>query len=157
MEKQAQALYDDPEFARLLEESESYYEDAQSFFEWAPENGEHTCSIVAVKVDKVEDKRLKKPVARVKVPVKIEDGDDTGKVFDLAGAFGWTPKNFTGLKTLASALAGEPIMTLPAALDVLYQNIGTLVMVSTSRTPRDDGGEPWVNHRVTHRLETQTA
>ena len=157
MEKQAQALYDDPEFARILEDSESYYEDAQSFFEWAPENGEHTCSIVGVKVDKIEDKKLKKQVVRVKVPVQIEDGDDVGKVFDLAGAFGWTPRSFTGLKTLASALAGEPIMTLPAALDILYQNVGTLVMVSTSRTPRDDGGDPWVNHRVTHRLETAPA
>jgi hypothetical protein len=108
---------------------------------------------VAVKVDKTTDKKLKKEVARVRVTVAIRGGDDDGETFDMSGPFGWTLRNFNGLKTLASLLAGKPVMTLPAALDVLYDHEDAWIMVKTSRTPRKEGDGVWVNHQPIRLLE----
>jgi hypothetical protein len=148
MNPKLQEAMGDPEFARLLEESEPYYEEAASFYRWEPPNGETICMLTGVKAGKVMDSWLKKEVLQVRATVEIQRGELEGKTFDLSGTFGWTPRNFVGLKTLASIMADEPIGKMVEGLDVLYDNIGTLIRVSTTRTPRQDGGDPWVNHRV---------
>lgn len=145
----------DPEFAKILAESESYYEDAASFYRWDPPNGETICMITNIQAGKITDNRLKKDVLQVRATVEIQQGELEGKSFDISGPFGWTPRNFVGLKTLASILAAEPITKLAEGLDVLYENVGTLVRVSTTRTPREGGGDAWVNHRVLERMETE--
>lgn len=144
---------EDPEFTRLLEESESYFEDAQSFYSWDPPDGQTICILQSIRQDKIADKRLTKDVLRVRATVEIQQGDFEGKTFEISGTFGWTLRNFTGLKTLASLLAGEPISRLVEGLDILNNNVGAWLRVTTSRSPREGGGEPWVNHRVLERLE----
>jgi hypothetical protein len=152
-----QASMDDPEFSRLLEESQTFFEDAQSFYNWDPDDGQNTCVLVDVTHDKQMNKKLKKEVVVVHAIVEIQDGDNAGKTFDLAGAWGWTAVNFTGLKTLASLLAGQPIDKLVEAIAILYDNLGTGILVSTTRTPRKDGGEPYVNHRPLQKIEVSVA
>jgi len=144
----------DPEFAKILAESESYYEDAASFYRWEPPNGETICALSNVQANKVNDPKLKKDVLQIRATVQIQQGELEGKSFDISGMFGWTARNFVGLKTLASVLAGEPINKLAEGLDVLYENIGTLLRISTTRTPRKEGGEPWVNHRILERMDS---
>lgn len=155
MNEKLQASLDDPEFSRLLQESEDYFKEATSFFSWDPPDGQTTCMLVSVSHDKVQSKKLKKDVVVIHAIVEIQDGDYAGKTFDLAGSWGWTAVNFTGLKTLASLLAEEPIDELVKALAVLYDNIGCGLLVSTTRTARDGGGEPYVNHRPLQRIEIE--
>lgn len=157
MNPKLQEAIGDPEFAKILAEAEPYYEDAASFYRWDPPNGETICMLTNITAGKMPDKQLKKDVLQVRVTVEIQQGELEGKTYDISGVFGWTPRNFVGLKTLASLLAGEPIMKITEGLDVLYDNVGVLLRVSTSRTPRDDGGDPWVNHRVTERVETEVS
>lgn len=157
MNPNLQEAVGDPEFAKLLSEGESYYEDAASFYQWDPPNGEAICMLTKIDASKFSDTKLKKDVIRVKVTVEIQQGELAGKFFDISGMFGWTPRNFVGLKTLASVLAGEPITKLVESLDTIYENIGVLLRISTSRTPRKEGGEPWVNHRVTERMDSVEA
>jgi hypothetical protein len=157
MNEKLQASLDDPQFSDLLEESQQYFDDAASFFHWDPDDGETTCILVNVSHDKTMDKKLKKEVVVVRAVVEIQDGDDAGKTFDLSGPWGWTLRNFTGLKTLASLLAGDPVDKFVEAIDILYDNQGSGLLVSTSRQPRDGGGEPYVNHRVRQRIEVATA
>ena len=145
----------DPEFAKILADAETYYEEAPSFYRWDPPNGETICMLTSIAAGKMADKKLKKEVLQVRATVEIQQGELEGKSFEISGVFGWTPRNFVGLKTLASLLADEPILKLTEGLDVLYENVGALLRVSTSRTQRDDGGEPWVNHRVTERVEAE--
>jgi hypothetical protein len=111
MNEKLQASLDDPEFSKLLEESQEYFDDARSFYEWnpQPQDGQNTCVLVGVTHAKETNKKLKKEVVVVHATVEIQDGDDTGKIFDLAGSWGWSAVNFTGLKTLASLLADEPV------------------------------------------------
>lgn len=153
MNEKLQASIDDPEFSRLLEESQSYFDDAQSFYNWDPEDGQTTCVLVDVIHDKVMNKKLKKEIVVVRAKVEIQDGDNAGKVFDLAGGWGWSGKSFSGLKTLASLLSGEPQDNLVESIAILYDNLGAGLLISTSRTPREGGGEPYVNHRALQRIE----
>jgi hypothetical protein len=156
MNEKLQASIDDPEFSKLLEESQEYFDDAMSFYNWDPPNGQTTCVLVAPSHTKVFNKKLKKEIVVVHAKVEIQDGDNAGKTFDLAGAWGWSGKQFTGLKTLASLLAGEPVEKLVEALGILYDNVGTGLLVSTTRTPRDDGGEPYINHKPLSKIEIVT-
>lgn len=146
MNEKLQEDFQDPEFMKVLEDSESYYEDATSFYTWNPDDGENTCVLTSVKHDVVNDSKLEKDVLRVRAIVTIQYGDDAGQDFDLSGRFGWTPRNFTGLKTLASLLSGRTVAKLPEAMAILYDNIGTGLVVGTKRSQREDGGEPYVNH-----------
>ena len=107
-----------------------------------------------VQASKFSDTKLKKDVLRVKATVEIQQGELEGKSFDISGMFGWTVRNFVGLKTLASILAGEPILKLVEGLDILYDNIGVMLRVSTSRTAKKEGEGSWVNHRVTERFQS---
>ena len=157
MNEKLQASLDDPQFAALLEESQSYFDDAQSFYHWDPDDGENTCVLMKVTHDKTMNKKLEKEVIVVHAMVEIQDGDYAGKTFDLAGSWGWSAVNFTGLKTLASLLAGEPVDQFVEALSLLYDNLGTGLLVSTTRTPNKKGGEPYVNHRVRQTIETAVA
>jgi hypothetical protein len=157
MNEKLQASLDDPEFSKLLEESQEYYDDAMSFYKWDPDDGQTTCVLVDVKHDKAMNKKLKKEVVVIHAMVEIQDGDNAGKQFDLAGGWGWTLVNFTGLKTLASLLAGEPIDKLVDGLAILYDNLGTGLLISTTRTAREGGGEPYVNHRPLQRIEISGA
>lgn len=154
MNPKLQEALGDPEFAKILADSESYYENAASFYRWDPPNGETICMLTNIQAGKMTDKQLKKEVLQIRVTVEIQQGELESKSFDISGVFGWTPRNFVGLKTLASILAGEPILKLAEGLDVLYENVGSLLRVSTTRTPRDGGGEPWVNHRVLEQMES---
>lgn len=152
MDPTLQKDLDDPQFAALLEQSEQYYEDADSFYNWDPPNGQHVVAITVVKRDKVNSKKLKTDVLRVRVTVQIMDGEDEGKTFDLSGAFGWSAPYLSGMKTLASLLAGEPVLELVPALTVLTDNIGSWLYVTTTRTEAKDGsGKVYCNHRVTER------
>ena len=155
MNSTLQEAVGDPEFAKILSEAETYYEDAASFYRWDPPNGETICVLTKIQAGKIADNRLKKDVLQVKVTVEIHAGELKGKTFDISGTFGWTPRNFVGLKTLASILMEEPVLKLAEGLDVLYENVGVLLRISTSRTARDDGGDPWVNHRVLERMVTE--
>ena len=110
MNPKLQEAVGDPEFAKLLAEGESYYDDAASFYNWDPPNGETICMLTKVDAGKFTDSKLKKDVLRIKATVEIQHGELTGKSFEISGMFGWTPRNFVGLKTLASVLAGEPVM-----------------------------------------------
>jgi len=157
MNEKLKASMDDPQFSQLLQESQTYYDDAQSFYNWDPDDGQTTCVLVEVTHDKVMNKKLEKEIIVVRAKVEIQDGDDAGKTFDLAGSWGWSGKSMSGLKTLASLLAGVPMTDLVESLAVLYDNLGAGMLVSTTRSPRKDGGEPYVNHRVLHRIEVATA
>ena len=152
-------LTSDPEFSRLLEESDQAFSDSQSFFRYEPENGQHDTLIKDIKVGKVEDKKAEKTVAQVRVMVEIISGEEAGQVFDLSGNWGWTARNFVGLKTLVDLLTGKPEERgFVEALGILYENIGEGVMISTSRTPRKEGeGDPYVNHRPQHLIELTPA
>lgn len=152
MDPALQKDLDDPQFAALLEQSEQYFEDADSFYNWDPPNGQTVVAITAVKRDKVNSKKLKTDVLRVRVTVQIMDGDNEGKCFDISGAFGWSAPYLSGMKTLASLLAGEPVLELVPALAVLSENVGSWLYVSTTRTEAKDGsGKVYCNHRVTER------
>lgn len=143
---------EDPQFAALLEQSEQYYEDADSFYNWDPPNGQHVVAITAIKRDKMNSKILKTDVLRVRVTVQIMDGEDQDKCFDLSGAFGWSAPYLSGMKTLASLLADEPVLELTPALAVLSDNIGSWLYVTTTRAEAKDGsGKIYCNHRVTER------
>jgi len=158
MNEKLQASLDDPQFAALLEESQTYFDDAQSFYVWNPDDGENTCALTKVTHNKEMSKKLEKEVVVVHAMVEILDGDFAGKSFDLAGNWGWSAVNFTGLKTLASLLAGEPVDQFVEALSILYDNLGTGMLVSTVRTAnKKAGGEPYVNHRVRQTIEVATA
>ena len=157
MNEKLQASLNDPEFSRLLEESQQYFDDAQSFYHWDPDDGENTCVLMKVTHDKTMDKKLEKEVVVVHAVVEIQDGDFAGKTFDLAGNWGWSARSFTGLKTLSSLLAGEPVDQFIEAISILYDNLGTGMLVSTSRSPNKQGGEPYVNHRVRQTIEVATA
>lgn len=157
MNEKLQASLDDPQFSTLLEESQAYFDEAQSFYHWDPDDGENTCALIKVTHDKAMNKKLEKEVIVVHATVEIQDGDYAGKSFDLAGSWGWSAVNFTGLKTLASLLAGEPVDQFVEALGLLYDNLGTGLLVSTTRTPNKKGGEPYVNHRVRQMIEVTTA
>jgi hypothetical protein len=103
------------------------------------------------------NKKLEKEMVVVHAVVEIQDGEDAGKTFDLAGGWGWSLTNFTGLKTLASLLSDEPVTKLVEALSILYDNLGAGILVSTTRTPNKKGGEPYVNHRPLKRIEVGEA
>ena len=155
MNPKLQEALGDPEFAKLLADSEPYFEDAQSFYRYDPPDGESICLLSNVQVGSTNDKQLKKDVLQVRVSVTIQQPDElSGEEFELNGSWGWTPRNFVGLKTLASVLAGRPIKTMTECLDIMYDNTGVLLRVSTSRTPNEKGGDPWVNHRVLAKLDT---
>ena len=152
MDPTLQKDLEDPQFAALLEQSEQYYDEADSYYNWDPPNGQHVVCITAVKRDKVNSKKLKTDVLRVRVTVQIMDGDDADKTFDLSGAFGWSAPYLSGMKTLASLLAGEPVLELIPALAVLSDNVGSWLYVTTTRTEAKDGsGKVYCNHRVTER------
>lgn len=153
MNDKLKASIDDPQFSALLEESQTYYDDAQSFYNWEPDVGQNPCVLVEVTHDKVMNKKLGKEVLVVRAKVEIQGGEDDGKIFDLSGSWGWSGKSMSGLKTLASLLAGTPMTDLVESLAVLYDNIGAGIMVSTTHTLRKEGGDPYVNHRVLYRLE----
>jgi hypothetical protein len=161
MNEKLQASLDDPQFAALLEESQGFFDDAKDFYHWDPDDGENTCVLTKVTHTKEMSKKLEKEVVVVHAMVEILDGDDgpkdgkPGKSFDLAGSWGWSAANFTGLKTLASLLADEPIEQFVEALDLLYSNIGTGLLVKTNRTPNKTGGK-YVNHRVQYMIEMTT-
>jgi len=155
MNEQLKASIDDPEFSRLLEESQTYYDDAKSFYTWDPDDGQTTCVLVEVTHEKVMNKQLNKEIVVVRAKVEIQDGDDAGQVFDLAGSWGWSGKMMSGLKTLASLLSGKPVTDLVESIAILYDNLGAGMLVSTTRTPRKGGGEPYVNHRVLNRIDVE--
>ncbi|KKN01657.1 hypothetical protein LCGC14_1125600 [marine sediment metagenome] len=159
MDPKLQEKLDDPQFAALLEQSEQHYEDADSYYNWDPPNGQHVVALTIVKEDKVNSKKLKMDVLRVRVTCQIMDGDDVDKSFDISGGFGWSAPYLNGMKTLASMMAGEPVLELIPALAVLHDNIGQWFYVSTTRTEAKDGsGKIFVNHRVTDRaVEGATA
>ena len=147
------ALTSDPEFSRLLEESDQAFRDSQSFFRYEPENGQHDTLIKEIKVGKVEDNKSEKTVVQVRVMVEIISGEEAGQVFDLSGNWGWTARNFVGMKTLVDLLTGKPEERgFVEALGILYEHRGAGVMISTSRQPRPAGkeGDPYVNHRPQH-------
>jgi hypothetical protein len=144
----------DPEFAKLLADSEPYFEDAQSFYRYDPPDGETICVLSGITVGSTNDKQLNKDVLQVRVSVQIQHPEElAGEEFELNGAWGWTPRNFVGLKTLASILAERPVKAMTEALDILYENEGVLLRISTSRTPNKQGGDPWVNHRVLEKMK----
>lgn len=152
MDPKLQKDLDDPQFAALLEQSEQYYEDSDSYYTWDPPNGQHVVALTTIKRDKVNSKKLKTDVLRVRVSCQIMDGEDEGKSFDISGAFGWSAPYLSGMKTLASLLAGEPVLELVPALAVLSENVGSWLYVTTTRTEAKDGsGKIYVNHRVTDR------
>ena len=154
MDPKLQEKLDDPQFSALLEASEKFYEDADSYYSWDPPNGQHVVALVKVTEDTVNSKKLKRDVIRVRATAQIMDGEDEGKCFDISGSFGWSPPYLSGLKTLASMMAGEPVMELVPALSVLHQNIGQWFYVTTTRTQAKDGsGKTFVNHRVTDRAQ----
>ena len=155
MNDRLQVSIDDPEFSRLLEESQAYFDDAKSFYNWDPCDGQTTCVLMEVSHDKVMNKKLKKEILVVRAKVEIQDGENAGKVFDLSGNWGWSGKMMAGLKTLASLLAGEPKTDLVESIGVLYDNLGAGLLVSTTRTKREDGGEPYVNHRPLQRIDVE--
>ena len=99
MNEKLKASIDDPQFSQLLQESQTYYDDAQSFYNWDPDDGQTTCVLVEVTHDKVMNKKLEKEIIVVRAKVEIQDGDDAGKVFDLSGSWGWSGKSMSGLKT----------------------------------------------------------
>jgi len=141
---------EDPEFNRILEASESYYEEAQSFYRWMPPNGQYIVQLSGFSHGTTTLKKLKKETVWARVAVTILHGDLASKEFDLA--YG-TIQNFNGLKTLASILQGEPVNKLAECLDVIASNSGAWLRVNVSRTKRKEGGDPWVNAMPTERLE----
>lgn len=157
MNPKVQEMLEDPGFAQILEKAEPFFHDAPSFYQWEPPNGETICLLTNIKTSAKQDDRLKEEVAVVRVTVEIQQGELEGKSFDLSGTYGWTPRNFVGLKTLASILQGEPILDFIPALSVLYDNVGSLLRVSTTRTPRQSGDGVWVNHRVLEKMESDEA
>ena len=154
MNPEIEKSLEDPEFNRILEESESYYEEAQSFYRWMPTSGQYICQLTGESHGTITLKKLKKETVWQRASVTILNGDLEGKEFDLT--YG-TIQNFNGLKTLASILQGEPVSKLAECLDVIASNVGAWLRVNVTRTPRKDGsgGDPWVNAMPTERLEQE--
>jgi len=155
MNPEIQKSLEDPEFSRILQESESFYDEAQNFFRWSPPNGQYIVLVSAFSHGTTELKKLKKKSVWARVGGTILHGELEGKEFELTYA---SIQNFNGLKTLASVLAGEPVGKLPECLDVIANSVGNACLrVNVSRTPRKEGGDPFVNIMPTERLEMSEA
>lgn len=148
MNEQVKELMDNPDFAQVLAESEKYYEDSPSFYNWAPPNGTTSVVIKPAKMSKIHSKKLEKEVLCVHLPVLIVDGENENKEFDLFGQYGCTGPYFSSLKTVASVLAGEPVTELLPALSTIADNVGIYLSVQTTRAKAKDGsGNVYVNHK----------